>query len=254
MPPSSVSTPAIVLSVMPYRETSRILRLATRELGVQSAVAKGALRPRSRFGHSLQPLAEGSATLHLSRTSDLHNLTQFDAERIRIGLADRLDRYAAASLLSELMIRFAPAARQVDSFELLRDALAILEVAPAAAVEPLALRSLWRMIAVLGFAPSLDSCARCGSAVAPGAACFSGQDGGVLCARCGRGVAGAQLRLGDRAALSAWLDARIELPVLDDRHLAAHRSLLARYVQFHLAEGTSLPALAFWAERDWVAA
>ena len=45
-----VSTPAIVLSALRYSETSKIVRLATRDVGVQSAIAKGALRPRSRFG------------------------------------------------------------------------------------------------------------------------------------------------------------------------------------------------------------
>ena len=54
---SLVSTPAIVLSALRYSESSKIVRLATRELGVQSAIAKGALRPRSRFGAALQLLS-----------------------------------------------------------------------------------------------------------------------------------------------------------------------------------------------------
>ena len=40
-----VTTPAIVLSALRYSETSKIVRLATRDHGVQSAIAKGALRP-----------------------------------------------------------------------------------------------------------------------------------------------------------------------------------------------------------------
>ena len=46
MPP--ITTPAIVLTTIRYGETSKIARLATRDLGVQSAIAKGASRPRSR--------------------------------------------------------------------------------------------------------------------------------------------------------------------------------------------------------------
>ncbi|HEX5632270.1 MAG TPA: recombination protein O N-terminal domain-containing protein, partial [Gemmatimonadales bacterium] len=56
-----VTTPAIVLGAIRYGETSKIVRLATREHGVQSAIAKGALRPKSRFGAALQLLREGSA-------------------------------------------------------------------------------------------------------------------------------------------------------------------------------------------------
>lgn len=253
MPP--VSTPAIVLVTLRYGETSKIARLATRELGVQSAIAKGALRPKSRFGAALHLLSEGTATLHLARSGDLHTLTQFDSREIRTGLAERMDRYATASLLSELMLRFAPASRHPESYDLFRDALAVLEAAPAVAVEPLSLRALWRLVSVLGFAPVLDACARDGAAVSPGgSACFSPQDGGMLCDRCARGTVGAQLKPADRANLAALLSAEAELPLLDERHLAAHRRLLERYVRFHLAEGAALPALAFWAERGWIAA
>ena len=65
-------TPAIVIGSLRYSETSRIVRLATREHGVVSAIANGALRPRSRFGAALQLLSEGQAHLLHSRSSELH--------------------------------------------------------------------------------------------------------------------------------------------------------------------------------------
>ncbi|MFM8780511.1 MAG: DNA repair protein RecO, partial [Gemmatimonadota bacterium] len=46
-------TDALVLHAFDYRETSRIVRLATRHAGVVSAVARGARRPKSRFGSGL---------------------------------------------------------------------------------------------------------------------------------------------------------------------------------------------------------
>ena len=252
---SPISTPAIVLSTIRYGETSKIAKLATRELGVQSAIAKGALRPRSKFGTALHLLSEGHATLLLARSGDLHTLTQFDPRHVWTGLGARMDRFAAASLLSELMLRFAPATSHPESYDLFRDALAVLAAAPAAAVEPLGLRALWRLVAVLGFAPSLEVCARDG-APRPQAAvvCFSAQDGGILCARCARGTVGTQLKPADRADLAAFLDPDAELPPLDDRHLAAHRRLLDRYIRHHLGEGATLPALAFWLDRTWTAA
>lgn len=252
MPP--VTTSAIVLSTIRYGETSKIARLATREFGVQSAIAKGALRPRSRIGVALHLLSEGQATLHFSRSGDLHTLSQFDPKAVRIGLAQRMDRYAVASLLSELMLRFAPATGHPESYDLFRDGLAVLEAAPAAAVEPLGLRVVWRLVAALGFSPALTACARDGAAIPSGTASFSPQDGGMLCARCARDTAGARLQAADREALSAFLGPDAELPLLDERHLAAHRRLIERYIRYHLAEGALLPALAFWLERGWVAA
>jgi DNA repair protein RecO (recombination protein O) len=105
---SLVSTPALVLSTLKYSESSKIVRLATRDLGVQSAIAKGARRPRSRFGAALQVLSEGHAQLYVRDHRELHTLAAFDLARVPVRLAEDLERYAAASVLAELMARFAP--------------------------------------------------------------------------------------------------------------------------------------------------
>src|SRR5689334_23770171 len=112
-----VSTPAIVLSALRYSETSKIVRLATRDLGVQSAIAKGALRPKSRFGAALQVLSEGQAELLVKEHRELHLLTAFELTRLPAGLTRDLDRYAAAAALAEVMLRFAPAAPHPESFD-----------------------------------------------------------------------------------------------------------------------------------------
>jgi DNA repair protein RecO (recombination protein O) len=64
----TVVTPAIVLHVMPYRETSSIVRLLTRDLGLASAIARGARRQKSRSATRLDLFAAGSATLIHKRT------------------------------------------------------------------------------------------------------------------------------------------------------------------------------------------
>src|SRR5919107_3341157 len=119
-----VTTPAIVLSALRYSETSKIVRLATRETGVQSAIAKGALRPRSRFGAALQLLSEGQAQLLVKEHRELHVLTAFELHHLHAGLARDLGRYATASVLAEVMLRFAPPDPHPQSFDLLSDALA----------------------------------------------------------------------------------------------------------------------------------
>ena len=253
MPP--VSTAAIVLSTLRYSETSKIVRLATRDYGVQSAIAKGALRPKSRFGAALQLLSEGQAQLLIKEHRELQILAAFDLRRLRVGLAADLERYAVACALGEVMLRFAPAEPHPPSFDLLQRALDQLEAAPAPAVEPLGLRLLWQLVSVLGFAPSLDSCAVDGTPVSTdGPLPFSTRDGGALCPMCASQHGATQLPAGDRVDLLALLDPSAQLPPLDDRHGAAHRRLLARYIRYHLGEGAELPALEFWMQRSWAAA
>src|SRR5512144_3411374 len=104
-----VITPAIVLSAVRYGESSKIVRLATREHGVQSAIAKGALRPKSRFGAALQLLSEGQAELLVKEHRELHLLTAFELGRLHVGLAADIERYASACTLAEVMLLFAPA-------------------------------------------------------------------------------------------------------------------------------------------------
>ena len=232
---------------MQYRETSKIVRLATRDAGVLSAIAKGALRPKSRFGASLQPLSDGIVEIYLSPHRDLHTLAEFELTHLRTSLAASLDRYTAAVALAELMLKFAPANPHPESFDLLQGALSILETSPSEAVEAVALRMLWRLVSELGFAPSLDHCVRDGTPLArDGELLFSADEGGAVCQRCASAVGVTRLSPGDREALDSLVDPARELPELDTRHGKAHRRLLERYIRYHLADGAELPALRFW--------
>jgi DNA repair protein RecO (recombination protein O) len=252
---AQVSTSAIVLSSLRYSESSKIVRLATREHGVQSAIAKGALRPKSRFGAALQVLSEGQAELLVKEHRELHILAAFDVRQIHVGLANDLERYASACALAEVVLRFAPSDPHPQSFDLLQTALEQLEEVPAAAVEALGFRLLWQLVSVLGFAPSLDACAIDGLPLATeGALPFSTKEGGALCSNCASHHGSVRLPGQDRADLLALLDPGAQLPKLDARHAAAHRRLLARYIRHHLSEGGDLPALEFWTQRSWAAA
>src|SRR5688572_1752229 len=102
-----VSTDAIVLHVQDYLESSRIVRLATREHGVQGVLARGARRPRSNIGSSLDLFAIGVAQFTLKPARELSNLSRFDVTRSRMGIAADLDRFAGASALAEFAARFA---------------------------------------------------------------------------------------------------------------------------------------------------
>jgi DNA repair protein RecO (recombination protein O) len=250
-----VSTSSIVLSALRYSESSKIVRLATREHGVQSVIAKGALRPKSRFGAALQLLSEGQAQLLIKEHRELHLLTAFDLRRLHVGLAGDLERYASACALAEVMLRFAPSDPHPESFDLLQRALDQLEAAESGQIEALSYRLLWQLVSVLGFAPSLDACVIDGTPLPGGGPLpFSTRDGGALCPSCASQQGATQLPADARTALTTLLEPTAPLPCLDARNGAAHRRLLNRYIRYHLAEGADLPALEFWTQRAWAAA
>ena len=241
-----IQTEAIVLHAFDYRETSRIVRLATRELGVVSAVARGAKRPKSRFGQGLDLFTGGVAHLIVHATGDLHALTAFDTPRARPMLAGSLRRFGAAAALGELCIRFgadAPATAH-DELERGLDALSVADDATAPLV---ALGTAWRIVAEIGFGPSLDECAICHRPLAADADVhFAHRSGGAVCASCRATVPGARaLPALARTALRSWLD-RDEVPALDTASVRAHQRLLREFLEEHLADGKSLRAWTAW--------
>jgi recombinational DNA repair protein (RecF pathway) len=127
------------------------------------------------------------------------------------------------------MLHFAPPDPHPESYDLFRDALQALETAPPAEVQALGFRVLWHLVSVLGFAPSLDTCVRDGTPLpAEGALPFSTREGGALCPACAADHGATRLPAGARADRSPC-STSTALPVLDDRHGAAHRRPLARY-------------------------
>jgi len=256
---SLVTTPAVVLQTYRYSETSKVVRLATRELGVQSAIAKGALRPKSRFGAGLELLSEGVAQLYFRESRELHTLGAFDLVNLRRDLAADIARFAGAAALAQVMLKMAPPASLPAAYDALIGALDALEIASPERADGTAVRAVWRLVAVLGFEPSLAACVRDGVAIEPAGdalVAFSIAEGGAFCPRCAPPPLGPQpsTRLPRQAYrdLLALNDPGADLPVLDPHHAAAHRRLVARFVRYHLGEAGPLSALDFWERRPWV--
>jgi DNA repair protein RecO (recombination protein O) len=241
-------TDAIVMHSMEYLESSRILRLITREAGVQAVIAKGARRPRSRFGAALDLFAQGSAQILLKPGRDLQTLTGFDVARARHALAEDLGRFNGAAAIAEIVLRFAHDDAGTEIFDIVEHALDDVAAAPPGTARERTVGAIWRIVGALGFSPSLDECSVCHAPVAVGdAVLFHHRAGGILCDRCARSHGGG--RAIPREALDAlrsWLagDASLALGAREGR---AHQRLLHEFVREHLAEGRAVRAFDAWA-------
>ena len=252
-----VTTPAVVLHVMPYGDTSKIVRLLARDLGLVSGIARGARRARASTGPRLDLFALGDATLRVRESRDLHPLTAFEARDPHPELAHGLERFAAACALAELVLKTAPAEAHPGFFAAVAGGLSALGAAAEPDVDATALAACWAAVVALGFSPSLDRCVTCGAPVAEGAVHFSAAAGGALCAAHRGGSAGgggvSKLAPADRDALTALVAGLLPERPLDARHAAAHRRLLLSFIRYHLAEDRPLPAMAFWDQEPWTA-
>jgi DNA repair protein RecO (recombination protein O) len=248
-------TDAIVLHAFDYLETSRILRIATREAGVQSVIAKGARKSRRRYGTALDLFAEGVAQLYMKPGRDLQTLASFDIERSRPELALELGRFTAASAIAELTLRFARDDAQPALFDALLAALDDIAAAHSGDTREAALAGAWRMVSELGFAPALDICSACHATLPPDEqAMFSHPAGGVLCARCARTTPGSRtLPATARGALRSWVGGG-RAPVYTDAEARAHQRLLREFLTEHLTDGRPLRAFEVWERDRWTAA
>jgi DNA repair protein RecO (recombination protein O) len=241
-------TDAIVLHGMEYLESSRILRLLTREGGVQSVIAKGARRPKSKFGAALDLFAQGSAQILIKPGRELQTLTGFDVARGRTALAGDLGRFAGAAAIAEIVLRFAHDDSGPELFDIVEHALDDVAAAPPGTARERTVGAIWRIVGALGFAPSLDDCSVCHAQVVVGdAVLFHHRAGGILCDRCAASHGGGRAIPRDALeSLRAWL-AGGDSPALGPREGRAHQRLLHEFVREHLADGRAVRAFDAWA-------
>lgn len=239
-----VTVRSIVLKTYPYSDTSKILRLMTLERGPRSAIAKGARRPKSRFGGLIEPFAEGWATLYLKENRELHTLSDFDLICERQALGADLPRFAGGSVLCELVMRLAPEHRDDRLFRALRGGLDALADADAGRAQAVALRQIWRLVTTLGFAPELSRCVGCGRPVQDEPVRFDHSAGGLRCGACGpEGIPLEPHELGVLRELARG-------DGLPEAVSQRQRRLLVGFIRYHLAEGTRLRSLAFLERGD----
>jgi DNA repair protein RecO (recombination protein O) len=250
MPP--LRTDAVVLHVFDYLETSRILRLATREAGIQSVLARGARRPKSRYGTALDLFASGTAEIYIKPGRELHTLASFDVTRSRGQLAADLGRFTAASTIAELGLRFGTSEGHADLYDALVATLESIGESLANASIDAALAGAWQIVSEMGFAPALEACASCHAPIPDDVpASFSHPAGGVLCHRCTSLAGSNRLLPADaRAALRAWVAGTRTL-LTDDLARRAHQRLLREFLLQHLADGRPLRAYDVWERNSW---
>ena len=232
---------AVVLRTHKLGEADRIITLLTRQHGRVRAVAKGVRRTSSRWGSRLEPFTHVDLQLAEGRSLDVitqaETLTPFWG-----GIGTHYDRYTAGTVMLETADRLVAEEREPSpqQFLLLVGGLRAMAgglKAPSQVLDSYLLRSL----AVAGWAPSFEHCARCGEEGPH--RWFSPASGGVLCAAC-RVPGSATPAAGTITVLGALLAG--DWPAVesaDPRHLREASGVVAAYVAWHLERG--LRSLAY---------
>lgn len=187
MPGKTLKIEAIVLRSIRYGDADRILHLYSKTRGRIGAIAKGARRPKSRFGGRLEPFFRLDLVLHEGR-GDLLTVTNAATVDGYPRLRASGPALTAAARACDAVLRLLDSPEpNPAAYNLLCRYLALLDDPAVERGEGLetALSFRLKLALAAGFAPELAACAHCGDAEHLSG--FSGAAGGVVCSSCEAG-------------------------------------------------------------------
>jgi DNA repair protein RecO (recombination protein O) len=204
-------TEAIVLRTYRLGEADKIASLFTRQLGRLRAVARGALRPKSRYGGTLEPLSYVRLWIFERENRDLLHLNSVEIIESFFAMQKDYRVQLAAQYLAEVGERLLPE-REVNE-RIFRLLLAVLRALKRSGEvnRPLLYFDYW-MVRLGGFLPDFEACSACGRALGEDGGYYSLGSETLLCRDCkppgGLTVSNATLAMVQascRVPLDKWL-------------------------------------------------
>ena len=177
---------ALILRTYPFREGDLIVSFLARDLGRLRGVARGARRPKSRFGAGLERLAHVRLFYFHRENRDLVSLDSCELIESQFGVLADYSLGVALDFLAEVSEQILPEHEPNDRFfRLLLLVLDHLRTAGSGGLWPaLTYFSLWA-VKLGGWLPDLDTCTTCGVEIpAPERAWFARPSPGLACERC----------------------------------------------------------------------
>ncbi len=174
---------AVILRSFPLGEADRLVSFLGRATGRLRGVARGARRPRSRFGSTLEPLSHIRIWFFERETRELVRINQ--CELIESFLETQRDYGPglALALVSEITEAVLPEREPSDAA--FRLVLVTARAIQQGVTIPLAISyfALWTL-RLGGWLPQLDRCARCGRELTQQVSYGSALHAGLACGNC----------------------------------------------------------------------
>jgi DNA repair protein RecO (recombination protein O) len=174
---------AIILRSYPLGEADRLVSFFSRSFGRMRGVAKGARRPKSRFGATLESCSYIRIWFYERETRDLVQISQCELQESFLGAFGNYESGNTLSLLSEISEAVLPEREPLDaSFRLLLSSARAIQKTGQTAL-PAAYFCQWTM-RLSGWLPALDHCARCGESLAGKPGYAAPARTGLWCQQC----------------------------------------------------------------------
>lgn len=180
----NIRTEAIVLRTRRVGDIHKAVTLLTPEAGLIEAMAHGVYKGKGKLGGATDPFALSTAYLYYEPVKKNYKITDMECLDLFESVRGDLDRYYAASLWAEVIIRsYAGGEGAHRLFSLLEESLRALDgEADPSCVQ---IQFLWRFVVLSGFMPDIASCAICGRELGEReVALYRRSDGDFACSEC----------------------------------------------------------------------
>lgn len=181
-----MTTRALVLRTVDYKESDKILTLLTQEQGKLTASARGCRKKGSAIAAGCQLLAWSEMVLY--DYQGRWSVKEASTQRLFRGVLEDIERLALGCYFAEAAELLA--VEGLPSPELLSLTLNSLHALDKMRDKPLSLVKAafeWKAMALAGYEPLIDGCAVCGT-TPPEDPRFHLREGVLHCARCRDGV------------------------------------------------------------------
>lgn len=235
-------TEGIVLKSTPFGEADLIVIFLTLDFGLLKTFAKSPRKTKSRFGSSLEPLTHSKISFWGKEDANLPRLTQSDIIQPFQSIRNTMNCFLRVSEIIELTLNFLPE-REVNkkAFSLLLNTLKRIEKDCNRTLSIIQYKI--RFLDLMGYAPRLDGCARCGKF---GYSFYMSQ-GSIICESCAKGM-DAPIKLSPGAvklyeSLSKWDLSKIDRIMPSQALLSGLSSMMDNHIKYTLTK--PLKSMAF---------
>ena len=249
------STRAVVSKTMRMSNSSKLVTLITEKYGLVKVMAKGARRPKSMFGASLEPITVADCIYYNKEMRDIQTLSSSEIVSPYLHIKDDLVLLSIASCMVEIgQTHTAEGDFSAGTFGLVVESLDGLESGRKKDSEKHLWRFMMRLLAASGYKPLLDSCMKCGKKPKSSSVFFSFSDGGVLCSCTDPGGRyGFRVSAGSLMVMKSLLDSDVtdltRLSIGSHQRQEVEKTIL-QFLAYHTGSSRPLKSLAFLRKLD----
>lgn len=232
-----VQTEGLVLRNFRMSESSKVVIVYTRNFGKIRLVAKGARRPKSKFGASLEPLTWGRYVFYKRENREIQTLSEGDIVYAFESVKQHYSRLAAGCVICELLDHMTEDEdRNPLLFRLALDTLKWIRLLDPSALD----LPIWyfqlKAAGELGYRPHLSGCVECGSRLEGTRLGFSPLLGGVLCgAHVGQGVPVSQTTIDFLEKVQVGHPDKLDVSLLSRVNPVEITHMLRSFLDYHMA-------------------